>query len=208
MKNKLLALLILVSVNLPVFSVVPQFIKTPDVPVKLDLEQSKKISKLKNEFTEFQLLIEQEAPQQLLRARKKGGGGTASATLVGRYGLNLDGSIYFLDIIDGTLSKSGNGAIEYVLYDQYGNLIDNSVGVVQKNVLSFFAVFFNGAELINLALDPKNGFNGSGVFMVRLISECVDNSGDGFVDLGEVYHCQYLGSVYNGGPATLTRLSR
>jgi len=208
MKNKLLILLILVSVSLPAFSVVPQFIKAPNAPVRLDLEESKKISKLYKEFAEFKSLIEQEAPQQLLRARKKGGGGTASATLVGRYGLNLDGSLYFLDIIDGTLNKSGSGAVEYVLYDQYGNFIDNSVGVIQKNVFSFFVLFFNGVELVNLALDPKNGFNGSGVFMVRFISECVDNSGDGFVELGEVYHCQYLGSVYGGGPAILTRLSR
>ena len=166
MKNKLLALLILVSVNLPVFSVVPQFIKTPNAPVRLDLEESKRISNLKKEFAQFQLLIEQEAPQQLLRARKKGGAGTASATLVGRYGLNLDGYIYFLDIIDGSLDKSGNGAIEYVFYDEYGNFIDNSVGMVKKNVLSFLLIFFNGAEIVHLALEPKYSYSGTGAFMV------------------------------------------
>ena len=208
MKNKLLALFILVFVNLPVFSVVPQFIKTPNAPVRLDLEESKRISNLKKEFAEFQLLIEQEAPQELLRARKKGGAGTASATLVGRYGLNLDGYIYFLDIIDGSLDKGGNGAIEYVFYDEYGNFIDNSVGMVKKNVLSFLLIFFNGAEIVHLALEPKYSYSGTGAFLVRLVSECVDNSGDGFVEIGELYHCQLTDNVYGVGPATLTRLSR
>jgi len=207
MKNKFLVLLILVSVNLPVLSVEPEFIKNPENIVRVDFEESKKISNRDKELNELKTLLEEKAPEQLLRARKKGGG-TASVPFIGTYGLNLDGYRYFLDIVDGSLDKSGKGAFTYALYNQDGYLLDNSVGVVQNYVLSFHVVFTNGAEFINIVLNPKNGYSGSGIYMLQLISDCVDNSGDGFLDINELYICQYLGPAYGAGQASLTRLSR
>jgi hypothetical protein len=187
---------------------VPQFIKAPNAPVRLDLEESKKISKLYKEFAEFKSLIEQEAPQQLLRARKKGGGGTASATLVGRYGLRSDGEVFIFDIINASLDKAGNGLIEFVLYDQYGTFLYNTVGVLQKNTLTFMLVFINGAQLVNLALDPKKDYGGSGIVITELIAECQIDSGNDFVNRDETYSCQYRGSQFDMKTVELFKASR
>jgi hypothetical protein len=71
------------------------------------------------------------------------------------------------------------------------------------------ATDISGAVFHVIALDPKNGFNGSGVVFFNLLaSDCVDQNGDGIFFEGELYQCTFTGLQQFFGPATLTRVSR
>lgn len=211
MKIKLLTLLILVSVSLPAFSVAPRLTVMPNSPKVYNFSDAKKLSTHTDELNELKKSLKDsivassaEMPENL-RAKKKGGG-LANLPFIGSYFLVLGDSTYNFAITDGVINKSGNGAFKYVIYDNEGNLYDDSVGVVRNFVSSFMIVNLNKSFLVNLVINRKLGYGGSGVQLLNLFSDnCLDASGDFVVDVGESYACTFIGPNYASIKASLVR---
>jgi len=211
MKIKLLTLLILVSVSLPAFSVAPRLTVMPNSPKVYNFSDAKKLSTHTDELNELKKSLKEsivtssaEMPQNF-RAKKKGGG-LANMPFIGSYFLVLGDLTYNFDITDGVINKSGNGAFKYVIYDNEGNLYADSVGIVRNFVSSFMIVELTGTTMVNLVINRKIGYGGSGLLLLNLFSEgCVDASGDNLFDIGEAYGCIYLGHLKAFLKASLVR---
>lgn len=212
MKIKLLTLLILVSVSLPAFSVVPRLTVMPNSPKVYNFSDAKKLTGHADELNELKKSLKDsivassaEMPENL-RAKKKGGG-LANLPFIGSYTLVLGDSTYNFDITDGVINKSGNGVFEYVIYDvEDGSLYDNSIGFVRNFVSSFAWVGMKGTALNTLVISRKIGYGGSGVSLFKVFAtDCVDQSEDFIYEVGESYTCTFIGPNYASIKASLVR---
>ncbi len=181
--------LIFISNNFANASLTKQYIKQANTPIITSHEQAKELTSMKDKLA------------------RKGGGKTASTNILGTYRLidSSESSPIFLDIIDAVI-KNDSGLIEFVLSDSSGFVIGHSLGILIKNVLSFQNFFFTGSQYYTINLDPKKNYSGQGAGIYDIVSDCSDQSGDGFIEVNELYICQFIGSNPQLATITLDRI--
>ncbi len=143
------------------------------------------------------------------KKRKGGGGKTNSVDIIGTYSLtdDSDPSTLYLDIVSAEI-KDGDGAVEVVLTNSDGNVLEHTVGIVVKNKLIFNRVFLNGGQLYAFNLNPKQNYSGPGITIYEILGvNCFDDSGDGVVEVDEYYSCQYTEPILGSADTALRRLN-
>jgi hypothetical protein len=201
--------LIFLSSNFANATISKQYIKQSNTPIVSNHEEAKKLANMKVQMEELanqQITSQTDSPNRLTR---KSGGKTASTDILGTYRLtdsSLSGSL-FLDIIDASI-RSDTGAIEFVISDSSGNIQEHSIGILAKNILTMQDVALNGAEYYVINLNPKNNYSGQGLAVFDIFSDnCFEASGDGFIEIGELYACEFIGSSPQLATITLDRLN-
>ncbi len=197
MKNKIIALVTLISISLPAFANLPELTKLPNMPQINSFKEAKQQASLRQDLLKFKNQI-QETNIELdeftnFKAKKKGGG-LSSLPLIGSYRLYSGPVQLNLDIIDAVLNKSGNGLFEYLIYDDEGVAYAHSTGTLLNSLLTFMIVNIDNSVYFSIATTRKQGYGGSGVSLSNVFADsCQDASGDGVVEIDEGYACMFRG---------------
>jgi hypothetical protein len=209
MKNKIIALVTLISISLPAFANLPELTKLPNMPQINSFKEAKQQASLRQDLLKFKNQI-QETNIELddftnFKAKKKGGG-LSSLPFIGSYLLYLGTIEYNFDIVDAVLNKYGNGAFEYFIYDNAGNVYDHSTGMVQNFVLTFMTVNVDKSLYNSILINRKYGYGGSGAHLLKIFADsCLDASGDGVVQFDEGYACVFKGENMFADKSLLVR---